>query len=45
LVDTPPHDPMSIAAAALLTLAAGLIGCLRPAERAARTDPASVLRD
>jgi putative ABC transport system permease protein len=45
LVDTPPHDPLSIAAAALLTLAAGLIGCLRPAERAARTDPAAVLRD
>jgi putative ABC transport system permease protein len=45
LVETPPHDPMSIAAAALLTLAAGLIGCLRPAERAARTDPAEVLRD
>jgi predicted permease len=45
LVETPPHDPLSIAAAALLTLAAGLIGCLRPAERAARTDPAQVLRD
>jgi putative ABC transport system permease protein len=45
LVQTPPHDPLSIAVAALLTLAAGLIGCLRPAERAARTDPAEVLRD
>jgi ABC-type lipoprotein release transport system permease subunit len=45
LVETPPHDPLSIAAAALLTLAAGLIGCLRPAERAAKTDPAEVLRD
>ncbi len=45
LVETPPHDPLSIAVAALLTLAAGLIGCLRPAERAARTDPAAVLRD
>jgi putative ABC transport system permease protein len=45
LVETPPHDPVSIAAAALVTLAAGLIGCLRPAERAAKTDPASVLRD
>jgi putative ABC transport system permease protein len=45
LVETPPHDPLSIAAAALLTLTAGLIGCLRPAGRAARTDPAEVLRD
>jgi putative ABC transport system permease protein len=45
LVQTAPHDPLSIAAAALLTLAAGLIGCLRPAERAAKTDPAAVLRD
>jgi putative ABC transport system permease protein len=45
LVETPPHDPLSIAAAALLTLAAGLIGCLHPAERAAKTDPAEVLRD
>jgi len=45
LVETPPHDPLSIAAAALLTLAAGLLGCLRPAQRAARTDPAQVLRD
>jgi putative ABC transport system permease protein len=45
LVETPPHDPASIAAAAMLTLAAGLIGCLRPAQRAARTDPAEVLRD
>ena len=45
LVETAPHDPLSIAVAALLTLAAGLIGCLRPAERAARTDPAEVLRD
>lgn len=45
LVETPPSDPLSIAAAALLTLTAGLIGCLRPAQRAARTDPAEVLRD
>jgi ABC-type antimicrobial peptide transport system permease subunit len=45
LVETAPHDPLSITAAALLTLAAGLIGCLRPAQRAARTDPAEVLRD
>jgi predicted permease len=45
LVETAPHDPVSITAAALITLAAGLLGCLRPAERAARTDPAEVLRD
>jgi putative ABC transport system permease protein len=45
LVGTPPYDPVSLAGAALLTLIAGLIGCLLPAHRAAVSDPTDVLRD
>jgi putative ABC transport system permease protein len=44
LVGTPARDPVVIAAAAVATLACGLIACLRPAGRAAATDPAEALR-
>ena len=44
LVDTPPHDPLSIAGAGLLTFLAGIVGCMVPAARAAATDPAEGLR-
>jgi hypothetical protein len=45
LVETPPHDPLAIGAAVMVTLAAGMIGCARPAARATAADPANVLRD
>lgn len=38
------HDPVALAAAALLMLAAALSASLSPALRAARTDPVTVLR-
>lgn len=45
LVDTAPNDPVSLVGAALLTVAAAVVGCLLPAARAAASDPAEVLRD
>jgi putative ABC transport system permease protein len=45
LVETTPHDPVSIGGAAALTLAASLVGCLLPARRAAASDPTQALRD
>jgi hypothetical protein len=39
-----PHDPISIAAAAALLLMCALLAVVAPARRAARTDPAQVLR-
>jgi putative ABC transport system permease protein len=39
-----PEDPLTIAAATALCLAIALLGCLRPALRAARVDPLSALR-
>jgi predicted permease len=44
LVGVRPSDPMTIAAAAALCFATAIIGCLRPAIRAARVDPISALR-
>ena len=40
-----PTDPVSIGAAIGILLLAGVIGCLAPAIRAARTDPGGVLRE
>jgi putative ABC transport system permease protein len=45
LVDTPSHDPLSIAGAMIATLTLGIGACLRPAARAAATDPAEALRE
>ena len=39
-----PADPAAMGAAAALCLATALVGCLRPALRAARIDPATALR-
>jgi predicted permease len=39
-----PEDPLTISAAALLCLATAVLGCVRPAIRAARVDPMSALR-
>jgi len=45
LYETSPRDPATLAAAPLALLAVGLLAGLLPARRAARTDPASVLRE
>ena len=39
------HDPISYAAALLLLPAAALMGCWRPAWKAAATDPAQIVRE
>jgi predicted permease len=41
----PAVDPLALVAATLTLLLAGVVACLVPAARAARTDPAAVLRD
>jgi predicted permease len=45
LVDIPPHDPLSLAAAAVVTMALAAAGCLGPSRRASGTDPAEALRE
>ena len=44
LVETPPHDPISLLGAAALTVLSGLAGCLVPAHRAAAREPSDALR-
>jgi hypothetical protein len=44
LAGVEPADPLTLGAVAALCLAAAGIGCLRPAVRAARTDPLAALR-
>ncbi|HET9784308.1 MAG TPA: FtsX-like permease family protein, partial [Terriglobales bacterium] len=44
LFDVQPGDPLSLAAAAAVLLAAGGLAALLPALRASRTDPARTLR-
>jgi ABC-type antimicrobial peptide transport system permease subunit len=44
LVETPAHDPISLFAATAVTFIAGLTGCVLPADRAARREPADTLR-
>ena len=45
LVGTSAHDPASLLAAAGITFAAGVAGCLLAARGATRVDPADALRD
>jgi putative ABC transport system permease protein len=40
-----PRDPMTFAGAAVVLVAAGLLAAWMPARRAARLDPATVLRE
>jgi ABC-type lipoprotein release transport system permease subunit len=40
-----PGDPFSFGLALLLLPAAALLGCWRPARRAASADPASIIRE
>jgi len=44
LYEVGPQDPLVVVAAALVTVVAGLIGCLLPAWRATRVDPLDALR-
>jgi ABC-type antimicrobial peptide transport system permease subunit len=39
-----PRDPLTFASCTLLLVGAAVLSCLLPARRAARVDPASVLR-
>lgn len=45
LFGVPPTDPQTIAIAVALCLATSILGCLRPALRAARIDPMTALRE
>jgi predicted permease len=45
LFGVPPSDPQTIALAVALCLITALLGCLRPAVRAARVDPMVALRE
>ena len=45
LVQTPPHDPVALVGAAVLTSVAGLLGCLLSARRVGATDPTEALRE
>jgi ABC-type antimicrobial peptide transport system permease subunit len=45
LFGVPPHDPVTLAAAAAVLTASALLACALPARRAARIDPAQALRD
>ena len=44
LTDVSPSDPLTLAAAAFVLIATGALGCLIPARRAMRVDPAVALR-
>ena len=44
LFDVDAHDPATFVLAPLILFAAGLLGCLAPARRAMRVDPATALR-
>jgi len=45
LFGVPPHDPMTLAAAAAVLTASALLACALPARLAARIDPAQAQRD
>ena len=40
-----PSDPVSLGAAIVILLGAGIVGCLAPAIKAARMDPGGALRE
>jgi putative ABC transport system permease protein len=44
LFEVRPEDPLTILAAAMLCFTTAVVGCLRPAMRAASVDPLSALR-
>jgi len=44
LFDTPPRDPVTFIAAAVLLACSAFLACWAPAQRATRIDPATVLR-
>ena len=44
LAGVQPGDPVTIAGAAFLCFATAIVGCVRPAIRAARVDPIAALR-
>jgi ABC-type antimicrobial peptide transport system permease subunit len=44
LVQVSPADPVTFALAAMVLIAAGVLGCLIPAIRAVRVDPMFALR-
>jgi putative ABC transport system permease protein len=39
-----PHDPIAMAAGAIVIVVVGIAACLRPAQRASRVDPITALR-
>jgi putative ABC transport system permease protein len=45
LVDTAPHDPVSIGGSAMVTLIAGVVASFLPTRRAVSANPVDVLRD
>ena len=45
LFGVPPHDPVAIGAAVGLCLATAVVGCVRPAVRAAGVDPMTAMRE
>jgi ABC-type antimicrobial peptide transport system permease subunit len=44
LAEVAPHDPVTLASVSLLLAAVGMLAAYLPARRAARVDPAVVLR-
>jgi putative ABC transport system permease protein len=44
LVDVSPADPLTLIGASIVLVAVGVLGCLIPARRAMRVDPAVALR-
>lgn len=45
LVETPSADPIALVSAAALAAVAGLLGCVRPAHRAAAREPVDAIRE
>ena len=45
LFGVPPHDPVALSAAVALCLLTAVVGCVRPAVRAAGVDPMTAMRE